>query len=822
MTTTTNMENYDLLKTFQYGENVYIDTVESIDCDKLAFIVNNKEIFEPLLREDRRFKEGALHYYDPFLMAKNYLNKARGNLVRVKYLQKKAVGRAYAIKSLSLQNITRQIRQSICSSFYTDIDMVNAHPTILRFVCLSLGIACPILTKYVENRNQFFLDNNIEKSVGKIVFLSVMNGGKEDYKQVKNPSADFQQFYNSEIKNIHDLIVLKHITLFTAHKEKREKNDICSNHKASFMNHLLCDIENKILNVMWEYFGNPKDVVLCFDGMMLRKGVDYNIQGCEDEIFNKLKISIKLSIKPFEDAFDLSDFKIPKYIETRLDYYTDFKNLAGKEVSIEILEEWEANTIILIENGGKHFFLTKNESVDCLTKERIVYYKQLSEDDLFKNLRVRCDAINPTFNFSFWEEFHSKKVSERKDMLLTMSEDDKLSLKKFSYSMLGPDKRGIGEGYISSKMERRALTNTFNTIEFAPFLSRNGIPTLHDSFNTFSGFPLECFEIEKTINFENSRIYKHIKEEMMNNDTGEFNHFLDHVADIIQDPMHIKTNGHLFHSKQGMGKGMLAQFIGNLLGSNHCISFQNTEAYFGRFNSDQQNKLLKVFEEVSDKGSAFRNADRLKGDQSMKYERVEPKGLDAFTLRHCSRFWFFTNNESALYIEGSDRRYTCHRANNRYANNIPYFKPIWEEVEDTNFCKNAFEFFATRKYDIRNAYECYDTQYKKDQKQSNLSNGLKFLRDVVELGFNNLDVSDDKVKVSQLKTAYQVWCADNGVKFSNNALITQLKNVNIEAKSVRFKGSKAKCYLLNTDNLLKEYREFLKDPTFNFDTFDEE
>jgi len=51
-----------------------------------------------------------------------------------------------------------------------------------------------------------------------------------------------------------------------------------------------------------------------------------------------------------------------------------------------------------------------------------------------------------------------------------------------------------------------------------------------------------------------------------------------------------------------------------------------------------------------------KNHDRLKGDQAKKYERIEKKGIDAYTIRNCARFWFFTNNRNATRVEGGARR----------------------------------------------------------------------------------------------------------------------------------------------------------------------
>ena len=798
--------HFENLKTLSYGRDSFIECVETVDVDKLNFIINNKDIFEPLLREERKYKNDDFTY-DPFLMAKNYLDKSRQGKVNVVYKQKKSVGRKYAMGSLSLQCLTRQIRQAICGG-YIDIDIKNCHPTILKFICDECGISCPVLTKYVENREGFFKDNGVTKDVGKIVFLSVMNGGFEDYLKLENPSADFKEFYETEIKNIHQNLCIRHAALYTKHITARESMSPPKifNHAASFMNIILCDIEDKILSVMWEFWGSPKSAVMCFDGIMLECG-EYNLSGAENAIFDALHINIDLVLKPFTDAFDLTPYDPSAYVETSLGYYPDFRHLVNKDIDLQLLEEWCVNSITLIENGGKSFFLTKNNAVD--NTETRIYHKQVKEEDLLKSLKVRSAVINPKFDYAFWLAVMTMKPKERKELMADMSPRDKLRLQKYLYEWIG--------AYITAMMENRTL-KTFNNIEFYPFLARNGEPKLYDSFNTFTGFPLELVPLKVIKPFTESRIYKHIHEEMMNGCVDEFNHFLDHIADMIQDPANIKTNAHLFYTSQGMGKGMLARFVSRLLGTDHTINFENTDAYFGKFNADQSNKLLKVFEEVSDKGAAFANHDRLKGDQSKTTERIEPKGIDPYSLRHCARFWYFTNNENALFIEGNDRRFTCHKANNRYANNIPYFAPMWAEVEDEQFCKNAFEFFATRAYDRRNAFVCFNNTFKREQKELNLSNGLKFLKEIAESKFDGIEVDNNKIRARDLADTYRDWCVNGGVKFHLGSFKTQLKKMEIVSKAARFDGVVTKCYTLDAEILLGNFRTFLNDDTFEFDT----
>jgi len=336
--------NFYNLNVLNYGEDKYIKSKEYINPDVLNFIVENEDKFKDLLREDKRIQFIEGDDYDPsavFTMARNYLRKSRNGIIDVEYKQKNGVGRFNAICSLSLQNITRQIRQSIAKDTYMDIDIKNCHPNILLFICENLNINCDILKKYCNNRDEFFRNNNLTKDVGKIVILSVINGGVEAYKNVENPSDDLMDFYENEIKNIHNVIASKHKDKFKIHQENRVKMGKTYNHKASFMNIILCDIENMILQIMREYFGFNEREVLCFDGIMLPIGNTLPFKDCEKMIFDRLKINVELSYKPFEEYFDLTNYTIPKYIEIDNDRYE--KYLSIKRLMKQYIKEDDVN-----------------------------------------------------------------------------------------------------------------------------------------------------------------------------------------------------------------------------------------------------------------------------------------------------------------------------------------------------------------------------------------------------------------------------------------------------------------------------------------------
>lgn len=798
------------------NETQFIALTEKFNADKLAYIVNNfddlKSQFRPSAFQDEK--------HDPLNIAKKYLTRSRNGIISVDYKQSNGIGRFCAIGSMSLQNIGRNIRHTISDGFYIDIDIKNCHPVILSYLCHKNGFDCKYLDEYIKNRELHLENLNIDRESAKQVYLSLTNGGDKDYHKVKN-KTDHLRNYRDEMLKLHSLFSRMYPEDFKRCKEKRIKDGKDYNHDAGFMNILMCDLENKILMKMYEYFGKPKNAVLCFDGIMLESNKEYNIQGCENYIMEKIGIDIKLSIKPFDEKLKLPEI-IPKHIDFSLDYYTDFNTLIKQPVIYpEWVDEWANNSLVLIDNGGKQFYLTRNKQVIVFgdkTTEIRDEWKFVNCKDIEKNLSVKCDVINPFYDYVFHQKYEDMKPKEKKKYSKQVIDR---KTKKYCFNTLGLSTPRYREGYLTNIMETRKIRH-YNNIDFYPFLREKGTPPFTDTFNRFTEYPLENIEKTEKIDFTKSNLYKHLETDFFNNDLGELNHFLDHIADIIQDPSQIKGTSHLFYSKQGCGKGLLFKFMTKLLGSVNVVSIINTDTYFDKnFNSDVSNKLLKVFEEVSEKGSAFKNHNRLKGEMTADTERIEPKNIDPYYQRHCARFWFFTNNENALYVENDDRRLTLHKISDKHRNNYEYFNPIWEEIKNIHFLKSAFDFFKQRKYEEKNVMNAYTTQYKKEQKDSNLPKGIKFILNFVEREFEKIEDKNIKITSSYIKNKYKVYCENQGTKYQLSTFHTQIRKIGIEPpKQLNIKdkngnSTKKYCYSFNTYKLQEEMRRFLTDEEYS-------
>ncbi len=84
-------------------------------------------------------------------------------------------------------NTPREVRHTIANHLYQDVDVKNAHPVILAFLCKQRKIPCPLLEEYINNRDEKLALISTNKEIAKSVVLSTLNGGVSAMKQLEHP-----------------------------------------------------------------------------------------------------------------------------------------------------------------------------------------------------------------------------------------------------------------------------------------------------------------------------------------------------------------------------------------------------------------------------------------------------------------------------------------------------------------------------------------------------------------------------------------------------------------------------------------------------------
>lgn len=197
-----------------------------------------------------------------------------GDFLMVTYHQKTpGVGRMQADESLSLQNLNRKARHVLAKDIYHDIDIVNAHPTILYQICQNNGWETPELRYYIEHTKE------VRAMTDKRHLISIMYGS------VNGLNRPYLVRFAAEMKKIATLMYQMY-----PHIKGNLNNPIFSK-----MSKILQTIEHEILMKIVEFYGKDRVGTLSFDGLLLYKnGEPLRLEECEAFITEwKIKLEEK-------------------------------------------------------------------------------------------------------------------------------------------------------------------------------------------------------------------------------------------------------------------------------------------------------------------------------------------------------------------------------------------------------------------------------------------------------------------------------------------------------------------------------------------------
>jgi hypothetical protein len=239
------------------------------------------------------------------------------------------IGRIYPI-SVSVLFLTRQIRYYLFKDIYTDVDLVNSHPSILLAFAKKHNINCECLEKYVTNRDEVMTElklksNNLETndSIKKkiLVFLNSPTTPKT--------RVSFYMSLHSEILKIRDKIWRIFMSNETPMKEylktsKYFEEKTIEQQKVSAQSIYCFTEESFLLMSLYVFLKKKADInstelsfVPIFDGALIRfvnRSVDNELKDFVNQ-FNSTIYPFTFKIKDFEPDWDidLNEDIIKKY-----------------------------------------------------------------------------------------------------------------------------------------------------------------------------------------------------------------------------------------------------------------------------------------------------------------------------------------------------------------------------------------------------------------------------------------------------------------------------------------------------------------------------
>jgi hypothetical protein len=187
-----------------------------------------------------------------------------------------------------IQGIPTKFRGLLCKGM-TDIDMVNAYPSIIYNLCIKHNIPCQYLKEYCENRKHI-----LSKECSKIDILKCIN------KKTKCKGSPWFVAFDYEMKRIQQALI----------PHFHDIHQLCagkSNMIGSFMTSVCMYYENMFLEAIVEWIPNEV-AVLMFDGLMVYGDVkDAVLTDLSQLIKDKFQFTMHFSFKAHDDSITVPD-----------------------------------------------------------------------------------------------------------------------------------------------------------------------------------------------------------------------------------------------------------------------------------------------------------------------------------------------------------------------------------------------------------------------------------------------------------------------------------------------------------------------------------
>ena len=226
---------------------------------------------EPQLVKQKSNKKELRDYYDQLQNFCSKLIQSRGVMTRVYRFSlttpSELGGRLFC--GGSIQGLASEYRSLLLRDTTTDIDMKNAHPVILHYICKKHDIPCPQLEYYVNRRDEI-LAKWSSRGIGKTAYLENTNNKDKHSGALATETPEVNaalRLYANENKSIQQVLLAlpEYAALIASIPDEKTWN-----RNGSGMNRILCYYENIILGHCFHVM-NARNIevgVFMFDGLM--------------------------------------------------------------------------------------------------------------------------------------------------------------------------------------------------------------------------------------------------------------------------------------------------------------------------------------------------------------------------------------------------------------------------------------------------------------------------------------------------------------------------------------------------------------------------
>tara|TARA_R110000824_G_scaffold195050_6_gene377717 strand:- start:761 stop:3442 length:2682 start_codon:yes stop_codon:yes gene_type:complete len=694
------LKDLDTFAISKTTNSIYEDTIwfESVNVKQIDRLLNSN-LLKPYDANWVQQTKAKYTHEQAHLLA--IRKKVKNGIINIQYQTgRNGIGRVYPKNSISVGQLSRSIRHTICKGKWVDIDLNCCHHNIAFQLSESItGNKLENLEYYVKHREQVMHDllikyfGEIPKNSKiykkrrediKLLFIIIFYLGsfKRWTKSVGLENVQEDSYLiklRNEMKQLARNIYKVNGSIMQSVKIKKEKlgktatdEEILTStlnrqneYHSSVLSHVFGEWERRIIECCITYLKKMKIieknfVINCFDGFMIRQN-DFNkwkklylskdfLASLKQEVYDKIGFKINWSFKDLnEDLYDKLD-EIDNAFETKK--HTDDKL---KQLDISYLNDLETY------EDKKNYF------------ENFVYY--IRNIDLY--------VVNELYGYTQVNSLTHAKETLWERQIKTYK---RIEIKNMFENIASGELTQKGEPiYLTEKWFKDPTKKTYLRMEFSPYndVYKEDYSNLN-VFNTFTGYNSlikTSYPIEKRTKILKpfmDRLYHLCGKQQICVDL-----FLHIVAHKIQFPKIKLPYAFIFTSMEGEGKNVILDCFKRIIGVGHYISSSNMEDFVGMYAEGFTNKLIVNLNEIG--ASDSRQAERkMKSLISEDKIRVNAKFLRPTDEYNYALIVISTNEENPikLDIRKGERRWIVCRGDgfnrklkeSQWTNHIKHFQ----------------------------------------------------------------------------------------------------------------------------------------------------
>ena len=221
----------------------------------------------------------------------------------------------------------------------------------------------------------------------------------------------------------------------------------------------------------------------------------------------------------------------------------------------------------------------------------------------------------------------------------------------------------------------------FNKLDFIPYNGFEAEQTNNRVYNLFTGYnPKILTPYTKEKKDVILKPFMELGLELCGGIQKDFEYFLKLIGHMIQKPNERIPICFIIKGKQGCGKNVFLNAIGNIVGKEHYITSANSKDFFGDYAEGFYHKLLVNMNECEGKDT-FDFEGKIKSFITEDTIMINPKNVRPSYIRNVARVIIFTNkpNPIPIDVKSSDRRYCVFLTTDKFLD-MKYGTKFWTKL----------------------------------------------------------------------------------------------------------------------------------------------